>query len=128
MPERMPSMPMGQLIRQTRQTRGWSLANLAERAGISRSYLHQIEQGASTPTEEKIVKLAEALGVLPSELFGENHREVDIPQSLQTFAQESGLGSAEIQMLARIEYRGQRPSTVDEWKAIYAIIKGMLEK
>lgn len=127
MPERVPQRPIGQRIRRLREQKGWSLTTLAARAGVSRSYLHQIEQGTSAPTQAKIQRLAEALGALPSELLGEKTHD-DIPASLRKFAAEARLGSAEVQMLAQIQYRGQRPSTSEEWKAIYSVIKAMLEK
>lgn len=128
MPERISRRPIGVTIRELRERKGWSLTTLAERAEISRSYLHQVEQGESAPTSEKIQKLAEALGALPSELLGEQTEDVAIPQSLRDFATEANLESAELRMLAQIEYRGHKPSTLEEWRAIYSIIKGMLEK
>lgn len=128
MSERISHEPIGPRVRRLREARGWSLTELSSRAGISRSYLTQIEHGESIPTQDKIIKLAEALGALPSELLGEDTRHMDIPQSLREFAEQANLGSAEIQMLSQIEYRGNRPNTVKEWKAIYSLIKGILEE
>ena len=128
MPEPVSKIPLGTRVRQLREKKGWSLTKLAEQAGISRSYLAQIEYGESIPTQAKIVKLANALGALPSELLGEETDPMDIPESLREFARSAGLGSSEVQMLARIEYRGKRPGTVDEWKLLYTIIKTMLEE
>jgi transcriptional regulator with XRE-family HTH domain len=116
----------GVRLRQLREEKGWSLTVLSEKAGISRSYLAQIESGESFPTQVKIMQLANALGALPSQLMGEESDPANTPQSLKDFAKEAKLGTAEIQMLMRIEYRGKHPSTIDEWKAIYAVIKGML--
>jgi predicted transcriptional regulator len=129
MPEPVSKIPLGTRVRQLREKKGWSLTKLAQQAGISRSYLAQIEYGESLPTQAKILQLANALGALPSELMGEGLTDpVDIPESLQEFARSAGLGSSEVQMLARIEYRGKRPGTVDEWKLLYTIIKTMLEE
>ena len=128
MPENVSKIPLGTRVRQLRMKKGWSLTELAEQAGISRSYLAQIELGESFPTQAKIMQLANALGALPSELLGEETDRIEIPESLQKFAQSAGLGSAEVQMLARIEYRGKRPGTVDEWKLLYTIIKTMLDE
>jgi transcriptional regulator with XRE-family HTH domain len=111
MPESVSNAGLGDRVRKLREERNWSLTALAARAGISRSYLSQIESGESIPTQAKIVQLANAFGALPSE-----------------FAEAVGLGSAEVQMLARIEYRGKRPNSIPEWKAIYAVIKGILEE
>lgn len=128
MPEPTPYKPIGPRVRQLREEKGWSLTELSRRAGISRSYLYQIEQEESTPTQEKIQQLAEALGALTSELLGEEPEEMEIPSILRDFAKQVGIGSAEVRMLASIEYRGKRPSTIEEWKAIYAVIKGLLEE
>jgi transcriptional regulator with XRE-family HTH domain len=115
MPENVTITPLGDRVRQLREEKGWSLTELADRAGISRSYLSQIEQGDSIPTQVKIIQLANALDALPSQLMGEQPDQTNIPSSLREFAEEADLGSAEIQMLANIEYRGKRPSTPAEW-------------
>lgn len=122
----LSSDSFGVRLRCLREEKNWSLTELAKKAGISRSYLAQIESGESTPTQAKIIQLANALGALPSEIMGEDPNQIDIPDSLRKFAEAANIGSGEIQMLARIEYRGKRPSTTEEWKAIYAVIKGML--
>lgn len=127
MSSRISREPIGVRIRQLREKRGWSLTELAEQASVSRSYISQIESGKSIPTQEKILQLAEALGVLPSELLGEAVEQTNIPSSLKEFAAGAKLESADIQMLAQIQYRGKRPDTPEEWKAIYSVIKGMLE-
>jgi transcriptional regulator with XRE-family HTH domain len=126
MPENISNVPLGVRLRRLREEKGWSLTELSEKAGISRSYLAQIESGESTPTQAKILQLANALGALPSELLGEEPNETAISDSLRAFGKSTNLGSAEIQMLARIEYRGKRPNTVEEWRAIYSVIRGML--
>ncbi len=126
MPANISKVPFGTRLRQMREAKGWSLSDLCEKAGISRSYIAQIESGESIPTQTKIVQLANAFGVLPSELLGEDPGTADIPASLREFAELIDLKSADIQMLARIEYRGKRPNSVEEWRAIYSVIKGML--
>jgi XRE family transcriptional regulator of biofilm formation len=126
MPERVSHKHLGSRVRELREEKGWSLTELSQRADISRSYLSQIEQGESMPTQSKIIQLANALGALPSELLGEEPDKEIVSPSLRAFAEELNLGSAEVQMLARIEYRGKKPSSVEEWRAIYSVIKGML--
>jgi transcriptional regulator with XRE-family HTH domain len=126
MPERTPLKSVGPRIRELREQQGWSLSELSGKAGISRSYLYQIEQEESRPTERIIQKLAIALGAMPSELLGEETEQSEIPKSLQEFARQANLQPAEINMLAQIEYRGRRPSTVEEWKAIFHVIRGLL--
>ncbi|HXQ16212.1 MAG TPA: XRE family transcriptional regulator [Caulobacteraceae bacterium] len=43
-----------------REARGWSLADLAERSGVSRGAISKIERGESSPTAGLLVRLADA--------------------------------------------------------------------
>jgi transcriptional regulator with XRE-family HTH domain len=45
-----------------RADRGWSLAQLAQRAGLSPATVHKIEKSGMTPTIASLMKLAAALG------------------------------------------------------------------
>jgi transcriptional regulator with XRE-family HTH domain len=58
-------------LRMLRQERGWTLDALAERAGTTKSYLSKVERGYSTPSISVAIKLADALGVDVTEVFGE---------------------------------------------------------
>lgn len=53
----------GLKVRQMRESRRFGLKEAAQRAGLSPSYLNEIEKGKKYPKADKIVKLAEALGV-----------------------------------------------------------------
>jgi transcriptional regulator with XRE-family HTH domain len=52
----------GRVVRTCREQRGLSQESLAELAGLSRSFLSEIERGASVPSLETLQKLADALG------------------------------------------------------------------
>lgn len=52
---------LGTLIRQSRNAKGLTQAKLAKDAGISRSYLADVEAGRYKPSSEKLVKLAKIL-------------------------------------------------------------------
>jgi len=56
-------------IESTRLEKGLSLSELARRSGVSKSYLHDIEQGKSYPTVLVLCKIAIALDVPADELF-----------------------------------------------------------
>lgn len=53
----------GLKVKQLRMAANLSLAELAERTGLSISYINEIEKGKKYPKAEKIAQLAEALGV-----------------------------------------------------------------
>jgi transcriptional regulator with XRE-family HTH domain len=50
-------------IRELRAARGWSLERLAERSGVSRSMLSEIERGRANPTLAVTLKIARAFEI-----------------------------------------------------------------
>ncbi|MDI3340721.1 MAG: helix-turn-helix transcriptional regulator [Sphaerobacter sp.] len=54
---------IGPALRELRARRGWTLADLAHRAGVSRSQVWRVEQGRSVPSYLTLARLAAALGV-----------------------------------------------------------------
>lgn len=53
---------IGAKVAKARAERGWSLAQLAERAGLSTAAVHKIEKSGMTPTIASLMKVASALG------------------------------------------------------------------
>ncbi|GAA4175177.1 helix-turn-helix domain-containing protein [Gryllotalpicola koreensis] len=60
---------LGASLRRARTERGFSSRALARLAGISQSFLSNIENGRTTPSVPTLYTLAEALGVAPAELL-----------------------------------------------------------
>lgn len=60
---------IGIRIRLERESRGWSLSDLAERAGVSRAMIHKIERGESSPTAMLLGRLAGAFSISMSTLI-----------------------------------------------------------
>ncbi len=56
-------------IRLERTMRDWSLAELSERAGVSKAMLSAIERGESSPTAALLVRIAAAYGMTLSALI-----------------------------------------------------------
>ena len=56
-------------IRIERESRGWSLSELADRAGASRAMIHKIERGESSPTASMLGRLSGAFGISMSTLI-----------------------------------------------------------
>lgn len=54
---------LGSKIRRLRHDAGHTLAQLSERAGISHSYLNDIEHGRTVPTLHTLGQVAQALGM-----------------------------------------------------------------
>jgi len=53
---------LGAKVAAARAERGWSLAQLAQRAGMSPGAVHKIEKSGMTPTIASLMKIAAALG------------------------------------------------------------------
>src|SRR5438270_397045 len=60
---------LAQRIRGEREARGWSLAGLAERAGVSKAMLSKIERAEASPTAATLSRIATAYGLTMAALF-----------------------------------------------------------
>jgi transcriptional regulator with XRE-family HTH domain len=59
----------GAAVRRVRAGRGWTQEQLAEAAGLTTTYVGQVERGAKVPSLTVILKLARGLSIPPGELF-----------------------------------------------------------
>jgi len=60
---------IGARIRTERESRGWSLTELSQRASVSRAMIHKVERGESSPTANLLGKLSGAFGLSISSLI-----------------------------------------------------------
>ena len=123
------SRPLGERIRQRRSEKGLSSAELARRAGISKGYLSELENGGATapkPSAEILYRIARELATTIADLM---ERDVapappaTIPSELQKFAKDEQLPEADVQMLASIKFRGNQPRTYEDWRFLYDSIR-----
>ncbi|MCX7357254.1 MAG: helix-turn-helix transcriptional regulator [Alphaproteobacteria bacterium] len=56
-------------LRRLRTEKGWSQEELADRAGLHRTYVSGVERGVRNPTITIVAALAKALGVPAAELL-----------------------------------------------------------
>jgi transcriptional regulator with XRE-family HTH domain len=73
----MVQKQFGRKVRELRVARRMSQEELADRAGMHRTYLGGIERGERNPSLKNITAVARALGVSLSELFSFNNQERD---------------------------------------------------
>jgi transcriptional regulator with XRE-family HTH domain len=56
-------------LKRLRTEKGWSQEELADQAGLHRTYVSGVERGIRNPTITIVATLAKALGVTPGELL-----------------------------------------------------------
>lgn len=94
----------GLRIRARRTVLGLTLAQVAERAGLSIAYVSNLEQGRGNPTLEALRSVAAALQQTPGELLGEARTEeafdptelilAQAPNSLRVFIRSDRFATA----------------------------------
>ena len=118
----------GALIRKHRREKDMSQEELAENAGISRTYLSQIEQGRAANLSLRLsTRLRELLGLLSVREQMAKAEAVRVHPSLQAYAEAENLTDAEQRMLMHVSYRGKRPETIDQWRFLYNLIKTTID-
>jgi transcriptional regulator with XRE-family HTH domain len=126
-----PPETVGQRIKRFREERGLTASELAERAGVAKSYLSTLEhdedgKSARRPSADTLYRIADVLGVAMSDLLGKpiiTAAQTNRPPSLVKFAKKRNLPEADIEMLAGIRFRGGEPKTPERWEFIYQAIK-----
>jgi transcriptional regulator with XRE-family HTH domain len=126
----MEAASIGARIKQRREERGLSLSKLSELARVSKSYLWSLEKGESKsrPSGETLYRIAKALGVTMSDLLGrtllvDRVPADELPPGLAQFAESEGLPQTDIDMLAKVNFRGEQPQTAADWEFVYSAIQ-----
>jgi len=91
---------MGNRIRQVRNEQSVSLAQLADRTGLSKSYLSKIEREMNEPSISAALSIAEALRVEVGELFSDTAN--GSPLTIDRTASEAPAGALQALHSARI--------------------------
>ena len=132
-------MPLGDRIKARRTDLGWTQDVLAKKAGISKGFLSDVENGKRSIGAETLLDLARVLGLSLDFLMtgqeGETEtKEVEIPAGLARFASEEGLAFRQALMLLdmqrqiiahRSSAKARTLETVD-WHRFYESVKDFL--
>jgi XRE family transcriptional regulator, regulator of sulfur utilization len=129
-------MKLHERLRELRQERGQRLKDVSEIAGISIPYLSDLERGRTNPSLETLQTLANAYGISvadllePVEFYGDITTSA-LPKGLAELIADPALGkdlTADwISSLSRIELRGKRPQSKEDWYDIYRNLKRILD-
>lgn len=104
-------------VREARSGRGWTLEQLANRSGVSKGMVVQIEQGRTNPSIGTLSKVSEALGVSLPDLVdtggGRVVRVVEGSDAAKLWTTSAGSG-------ARLLVGGHRPDFTELWEWVLA--------
>jgi transcriptional regulator with XRE-family HTH domain len=128
-------MSLATRIRELREEKGLSLEELAARAGISKTYLWELEKdaaGSKKPSADVLLKIAAALSTTIADLMSlptvrTKEAEVEITPSLGDFVARMKLigmplSQEDVRDLALMRFRGGQPQTADEWHKLYLVL------
>jgi transcriptional regulator with XRE-family HTH domain len=124
---------LGHRVRFYRQGKGWTITALAEKTGISKAYISDLENGAAgKPNIQYVYSIAVAIGVTLDELL-EDAKPLqrskprkdgeELPPGLGELQRELQLSDAEVEGLAQINFRGNRPKDMEGWRFLLEAIK-----
>jgi transcriptional regulator with XRE-family HTH domain len=128
-------MGLGENIKRIRSQKQMSQPELAKRAGVSKGYIFMLESGEyeTNPSLDILHKIANAMDSTIADLIGQPRvaaveDEPDVPAALLRFAKQrrranEPLSEEDIRNLARIQFRGKRPETVEDWAYVYEFFK-----
>jgi transcriptional regulator with XRE-family HTH domain len=125
-------MSLAKKIREERKKAGLTLDDLADKAGLSKTYLWELEQdadGVKRPSADMVLKIADALSLTIADLMGlptvkVQKETVNIPKSLIDFRDQqltmgNKLSDKDLRELAGMSFRGGQPRTAEDWFAVY---------
>lgn len=112
-------------LRRQRERLNQSLSDLADAAGVSKTYLLRLETDQdANPSLDILRRIADALDTTVADLIGGpavrfNGDDAEVPASLRAFADEMKLTEREFELLASIRWRkAEEPQTSDRWRYI----------
>ena len=131
---------VGERIRGRRGELGWTQDQLAQKAGISKSFLSDLENGKRSVGANNLLDIARALGVsldflMTGTASQDQRSEVPIPASLARFAAEEGLTFRQTLVLLEMQQQivahrsARKKDGLDgvDWRKFYEAVKEFLE-
>jgi transcriptional regulator with XRE-family HTH domain len=132
---------VGELIKKRRNELGWTQDTLAKKAGVSKGFLSDLENGKRNVGADTLHDIARALTLsLDYLMTGEEGEteppsEVQIPASLADFAARAGISFRQALMLLEMQQQiiAHRSSTKKDnldkvdWQKFYEAVKDFLQ-
>ena len=134
---------IGQRINYVRTQQGFTLERLAERAGLSKSFIWGVEHDRTGISGSRLLQVADALGasvdyLLRGGSIPEHHQaqSIEVPLELSEVAEELGLTyrqtltllEVERSIIARRSNRARTRKSKEEWRSLYEAVSDFLEE
>lgn len=129
-------MSLAKRLREERERAGLTLDQLAEKAGVSKTYVWELENDAKSlkkPSADILLRIAEALSTTIAELLAlpsvrVDDTNVDVSPSLVEFRDlmkrlGEPLTDRDVRDLASMRFRGGQPKTKEDWHDLYRLLK-----
>ncbi len=133
---------VGQRINYVRTQQGLTLEGLAQQAGLSKSFLWEVEHDRSGISGKRLLQVADALGASVDYLLRggsspgiDEPRSVEIPTELSEVAEELGLSFRQTRILLDVDRsivarRGSRTGArknKEAWRSLYEAVSPFIE-
>jgi transcriptional regulator with XRE-family HTH domain len=139
-PEKYDRLEVGRRIKRLRQAQNITVQELTKRSGVSAGYLSEVERGLSAVSVDKLMQIAEGLGVGVDTLLGETTEDVagqnvvQIPAALSEAADQLNLSHratltllhGQRSLMARRSKLDQDEWSVEEWLKFYEQVRDYL--
>src|SRR5258708_38051389 len=117
-------MKLNDRLREVRRKCDVTLLQVAEAVKLSVSYLSDLERGRAKPSLDTLERLAEfyemSVADLVSGIEGWGTHSVEgLAPGIITLLEKKEIDERTAQDLNRIELRGKRPQTEEEWRILY---------
>lgn len=129
-------MELKERLAELRRSREYTLRELRERIEretgevMAISYLSALERVGRTPSIETLARIAAGYGMTvqellePVEIWG-RPKDTRYSLSFDAFAARRNLDVTEKEELWRIQYRGTRPETEEDWELLFATLNAI---
>lgn len=125
-------MTIGERLRQLRNGLKMTLLDVGEKTQLSVSHLSDIERGRTRPSLDTLEVLAACYGISLADLMaGVSPTAVscdNYPAGLAALVEHAEVIPEWADTLSRVEFRGKRPTSTDEWRMLYLYLKTMLDR
>lgn len=124
-------MRLGERLRELRLRLELTLLQVSQGTSLSVSYLSDVERGQTIPSIQTLEKIAAfynmPLGQLMASVDGWNSEPTrEVAPGLQELLDNDEIDLATAQDLSRIELRGKRPQTAEEWRELYFHLRTLM--